>query len=105
MGPIATSGLTKVSAIQMTNDRFFCPSDWLASCQFRVPPSAAPTLKLTMHSTSEISAMVSSVNVELEFSLRRKSDALALMMTRLTNQRGNEYDFPCRKDFCIPDGR
>jgi hypothetical protein len=30
---MATSGLMKVSAIQMTKELFFWPSDWLASCR------------------------------------------------------------------------
>src|SRR5688572_33462766 len=92
----------KVNAIQMTKERFFCPRDWLASCQFCRPPSSAPKPKLTTHSTSEISAMTSSVERESVFSLRRKLEALALMRNRLSSQIGNENRFPFRRKSCVP---
>src|SRR6266540_2149352 len=95
----------KVSAIQITKERFFCPSDWLASCQFRRPPSNAPMPKLTMQITSEIRAIVSRVKVELEFSLRRKLEALALMIKRLISQMRKENDFPLRINPCVADGK
>src|SRR5215208_6777094 len=89
-----------VRAIQITKDRFFCPRDWLASCQFRRPPSNAPTPKLMMQITSDINAMVARIGTELEFSFCRKLEALALMINRLSNQIGNENRFPLRTTVC-----
>src|SRR5512134_581121 len=73
----------------------------LASFQFCRPPSRAPTPKLTMQSTREVRAMVSRVRTESEFSFRRKFEALAVMINRLTSQSGKENCLPWRMTACI----
>jgi hypothetical protein len=40
--------------------------------------------------------MIISVKRELEFSVRRKFEALAVMIKRLSSQMGKENDFPLR---------
>ena len=57
---------------------------------------------LHWQSTSEISAMTSSVEAELGSSLRRKLEALALIINRLISQITNENRFPLRRISCRP---
>src|SRR5215208_7445663 len=84
----------------MTKELFFWPSDWLDSCRKCSPPTIAPSVKLTMQMTSEISAMESTVDTEAVTSLRRKSAALAHMIKSANNQMAKENVLPSRITDC-----
>ena len=91
---MATSGLMKVKAIQITKELFFCPSDWLDSCRKLSPPRIAPSVKLRMQMTREITAIESRVESEAVRLLRTKSAALAHIINRANSQMKKENDLP-----------
>src|ERR1043165_1930503 len=101
---MATRGLMKVRAIQITKELFFWPSDWLASWRKRSPPNTPPSRKFKIQITSEISAMERTVEADAATSWRRKSAALEHMMKSASSQSGKENLLPRWTTDCVFGG-
>src|SRR5215208_244951 len=100
---MATKGLIKVRAIQITKELFFCPRDWLDSCRKRSPPSKAPSPKLRIQMTSEIKAIQRTFERDADRLLRRKFPALEHMLKRASSQNRKENRLPLQttvRAFC-----